>query len=79
MISINTGSSDAIEELRVNPITGAAEVKFWASWPTYRLEGISRRSLLKGILKNAVGRMPSKGEWVNSTILEEGRWVRCVF
>ena len=77
LLPLNTTGSNAIEDLRVNPLTGSAQVTFWKSWPTYQLTHISRRALLKGWVKNRLGLMPSVGEWTNEVVLE-GYWKGCL-
>ena len=76
-IDIPVGFSTAIQDLRVWPLTGKVEVTFWKSWPTYRIEGVSRRAIAQLITKSLLRPMPELGAWVNTHVVAEGRWVGC--
>ncbi len=68
MFALNTIGS-CVREVRLNPFTGTAKVTFRTGHGPYTFRGVSRRQLAKAVLLEAVGGVPSVGEWVNKTLL----------
>ncbi len=66
-INLTKGSvSQSVWTLKVNPFTGTAKVRWFASPLTeYRHTGVSRRAIL-GLM---IGRDRSYGQWVNHNCL----------
>lgn len=67
-INLTKGSvSQSVWTLKVNPLTGTAKVRWFASPLTeYRHTGVSRRAIL-GLM---IGRDRSYGQWVNYNCLQ---------
>ena len=67
-VNLTNGSiSQSVWTLKVNPITGTARVRWFASPLTeYRHTGVSRRAIL-GLL---IGGDRSYGQWVNHNCLQ---------
>ena len=67
-INLTKGSvSQSVWTLKVNPFTGTAKVRWFASPLTeYRHTGVSRRAIL-GLM---IGRDRSYGQWVNHNCLQ---------
>ena len=67
-INLTKGSvSQSVWTLKVNPFTGTAKVRWFASPLTeYRHTGVSRRAIL-GLM---IGRDRSYGQWVNYNCLQ---------
>ena len=70
MFSLNTFHSTAVDTLSVNPFTGTVKVTFWNTWTNYTFTKVSRRAILKAILKDAIqGELVGAGGWVNKQLL----------
>ena len=68
MFKLNTLGS-CVREASLNPFTGTAKVQFRGSEVTYQFKNVSRRQLAKAVAMEALGGVPSVGEWVNRNLL----------
>ena len=69
--SLNCQYSDAVCDVRLNPLKATASVWFW-SGGEYRFTKVSRRAMVKAIAEDFVrGGLLSPGQWVNRVLLNE--------
>ena len=69
--SLNTSYSDAVCDVRLNPIAGTAQVWFWSGGP-YNFRKVSRRAIVKAVAEDFLLRgLASPGKWVNRNLLDE--------